>query len=109
MKTKFKHKAIGENISDRQRLTEIVTHKEAILRSPPVDNADLYDTKNLPENVLNAIHKNGLFDKLQNCPKCLILIPQGKDLIPRILQWVNRHGKVVTHGEYVFKDLKLKK
>ena len=101
-----KHKAPGKPISPHQQLVEQLTAKQAILTSPYIDNKDLYDTRNLPEELLTAVHEAGLYDKLLTCDRCMVHLPDN--VIQMLLHWIDRHGKAVSNIKYKFKPMTIK-
>jgi hypothetical protein len=82
--------AIGQNCSARQRLTEQLSTKEAILRSREIHPAEYYDIKNLPEAIQAEVIRNGLGSKQAECQKCLISVPVGLDVAEYICRFLTR-------------------
>jgi len=82
--------ALGQNISSRQRLTEQLSSKEAILRSREIHPAEYYDIKNLPEAIQAEVNRNGLESKQDECQKCLISVPVGLDVAEYICNFIKR-------------------
>jgi len=91
MKNTSRHKAIGPGVSPQQQLIEQLTAKRAIMQSPEILRQNLYDIKNLPPEVLTAVHEAGLYDKLMTCPPATLHI--DSNVTERVIRWINRYGK----------------
>ena len=86
--------ALGEHCSASQRLVVSLTAKELILTSPYVNQDELLNTKNLPEEYIQALHENGLYDKYLTMQKMEIVLPKKGDKIKHFLSFVHRYGNL---------------
>ena len=104
MKTESKHKAGGEPVSSHQRL--ISTETKKAIKSPQINTACLYDTKNLPEYLLTHVRQNGLYEALMSCDRCYIHLPDNVE--DRLLSWIDKNSKRIAKDlQYKFKPMTL--
>ena len=89
---------LGDNISSLQQISvdsdypQIqLNQKEAIECCHCSCNSNSVDMQNLPEEMLAAIHENGLYDKYLTMQKMTITLPKEKP-IAHLLNYIRRTG-----------------
>ena len=88
MKRKPTGKAIGDNVSFTQRVAQ--PDKVKIITCREVKFDEMYDIKNLPQHIMDAIIDDCLFQKWYDLPKFRFSIPDGRNEIEFIINLVLR-------------------
>jgi len=107
MSNKSRHKALGEQVSAKQRLVEQLPRKEIILKSKKHDITHYYDMRNLPEEIMQQIHKKGLYEKWKCIPKMLWSAPPKGNKVEHLLSFISRYGNLNTRIGEMMKPMTL--
>ena len=100
--------ALGDDCSCSQRLlVEQLNPKQAIAKSPEINDCELYDMKALPEHILLAIREHGLYDKFKTMQKMQFTVCKHRDPVEHIINYIRRTG-VMPGVEPVMKSIKVK-
>lgn len=87
-------KALGEQCSSKQRLTEVFTGKQAIMQCRAIHQDEYFDIKNLPGEFVAEIDARGYSDYLRLTPKCKISVPKGRDAMEYVINFILRLNNV---------------